>query len=323
MACLGVFMVFVIAVIVAAARLVYLNIREKNRELEMKNRIFSVIQMNIKALVFIYDKGKNTFIIYHNDEEHQEEEIEAELFSPKHMLDLDMIKETDLDTYKHLYESIKAGKKHDPVEIRMRLGRTWGWKRIYLWEAYSGDTIGFIEDFNQWWEEMEHIRQKAGRDALTGLYNRRGFEQAVNAHMQDRRIPGAKVAFMCLDLDHFKEVNDQLGHPAGDRVLFEAAAVMNTVIRSEDLACRMGGDEFVLFFADIKDAEAARTIGEKLTEVLEKTYEKDGVRVTVSASIGIVVTDKGASLEKLYETADKALYEVKKAQRNGYKIVEE
>ena len=134
---------------------------------------------------------------------------------------------------------------------------------------------------------------------------------------------GAKVAFMCLDLDHFKEVNDQLGHPAGDRVLFEAAAVMNTVIRSEDLACRMGGDEFVLFFADIKDAEAARTIGEKLTEVLEKTYEKDGVRVTVSASIGIVVTDKGASLEKLYETADKALYEVKKAQRNGYKIVEE
>lgn len=56
---------------------------------------------------------------------------------------------------------------------------------------------------------------------------------------------------------------------------------------------------------------------------MEKTYEKDGVRVTVSASIGIVVTDKGASLEKLYETADKALYEVKKAQRNGYKIVEE
>lgn len=64
--------------------------------------------------------------------------------------------------------------------------------------------IGFIEDFNQWWEAMEHIRQKAGRDALTGLYNRRGFEQAVNAHMQDRRSPGSKVAFMCLDLDHFK-----------------------------------------------------------------------------------------------------------------------
>lgn len=106
-------------------------------------------------------------------------------------------------------------------------------------------------------------------------------------------------------------------------MLFEAAAVMNTVIRSEDLACRMGGDEFFLFFADIKDAEAVRTIGEKLTEVLEKTYEKDDVCVTVSASIGIVITDKEDSLEKLYETEDKALYEVKKAQRNGYKIVEE
>ena len=124
-----------------------------------------------------------------------------------------------------------------------------------------------------------------------------------------------------LDLDHFKEVNDELGHLVGDKVLQETAEAIRTVIRKDDLACRVGGDEFVLFLPDTMDMQIVEHIAQKLVDILKRRYEKDGKTVILSASVGVAVTRGDKSLKELYEMADTALYEVKKAQRNGYKVV--
>ena len=130
-------------------------------------------------------------------------------------------------------------------------------------------------------------------------------------------------AFFILDLDHFKEINDFLGHGTGDQVLQNTAKILDQCFRKEDIVGRLGGDEFVLLIRRIDRIEAVHRMAKKLNESLCNTYEKDGQRIQISASIGTALGQaETESFEKLYEKADEALYEVKREQKNGYKIYE-
>ena len=158
-------------------------------------------------------------------------------------------------------------------------------------------------------------------DQLTGLYNRRYLASHLSAMFDRAYWTGRPLAVMVLDLDHFKEVNDRHGHDTGDRVLKEFADRIASSIRGIDLACRYGGEEFLIAMPDT-DLAFASVVAERLRQEIATSKFKlhngrDELGVTVS--IGLASTENGPeddSAQKLIKRADEALYEAKNGGRN-------
>jgi len=162
--------------------------------------------------------------------------------------------------------------------------------------------------------EYEDLFELANHDALTGLANRRVFEDRIGPIMDNARRHGRPLSVAALDLDHFKEVNDTLGHAEGDRVLQQVAAVMRQTIRSSDLLVRMGGDEFLLVLPETPQS-AARTLADRLVRKIEALGVEVGGR-RLGVSIGLVEWQPGMTKETLLQKADETLYRAKAAGRN-------
>jgi len=151
----------------------------------------------------------------------------------------------------------------------------------------------------------------ARHDTLTGLWNRAGFVGALETKLADN--PGKKsFALLCLDLDHFKPINDTFGHPAGDRLLTMVAESLCHLLPATDVIARMGGDEFLVLANDIT-AEQALAIGQRIIETVTMPYELDnGASASVGVSVGIAMSpEHGTEAEALLMIADAALYEAK------------
>lgn len=128
-------------------------------------------------------------------------------------------------------------------------------------------------------------------------------------------------AFCIIDIDHFKEVNDTLGHSMGDLVLQDVAKILRNHVREYDFVARLGGDEFVVLLKRLRIKENIEKIAPYLNTRLERVYEKDGQQVKISASIGVAFYPiDGSSFKDLYKRADIALYHTKENGRNGYTI---
>jgi diguanylate cyclase (GGDEF)-like protein len=156
--------------------------------------------------------------------------------------------------------------------------------------------------------EAELLHQ-ALHDSLTTLPNRACLDERLNQAVAD----GRSFALMVLDLDRFKEVNDTLGHPAGDRLLQEAAHRLQAELRSCDTVARLGGDEFAILLPDNDDASAAR-VATRLIEILEAPVQLDQAAVTTGASIGIAIyPEHGEDAPTLLRRADLAMYAAKRA----------
>jgi diguanylate cyclase (GGDEF)-like protein/PAS domain S-box-containing protein len=164
----------------------------------------------------------------------------------------------------------------------------------------------------------EELRTQSVRDALTGLYNRRYLEEALERELRRATRAGQSVGILMLDLDHFKEFNDTHGHDAGDTVLREAAAFLMKNVRAEDLVCRFGGEEFVIILPTA-DIEGARTRAERLCEMVKKlscVYLGQQLRmVTFSGGVAAFPLH-GKTPQELMAAADAALYEAKAAGRD-------
>lgn len=158
--------------------------------------------------------------------------------------------------------------------------------------------------------------EQAFTDTLTGLKNRRGLDHVLNRWLGE----GVGFALVHLDLDHFKPVNDTLGHAAGDAVLQEVARRLSLTVRREDVVARTGGDEFILLLRNQLCRDDLLTLGERLIEELEKPIWWDGAQRKISASLGIACAMPiagGSPLlpATLIERADAALYQAKNAGR--------
>jgi diguanylate cyclase (GGDEF)-like protein len=160
-------------------------------------------------------------------------------------------------------------------------------------------------------EVLKQVTELATRDELTGLYNRRYLLEMLK-HEKNRADRGGGGFCVCLlDLDHFKAVNDRLGHQAGDQVLKVFARSIEPVLRSTDLFARFGGEEFLLFLPQTEPDKARRCVQRIRTALAEAKYEglPDGFRVT--ASIGVAYYEPEESITALLERVDKALYQAK------------
>jgi len=164
----------------------------------------------------------------------------------------------------------------------------------------------------------ELLRNQSIRDPLTGLYNRRYFEESLNRELHRANRTGRNVSLVMLDLDHFKRFNDTFGHQVGDILLKEIAGVIKSRVRSGDLACRFGGEEFSLILAEV-DTEGAHKCVEGIRQAIKhlSLYNRGQTlgTVTVSAGIATYPTHSDNS-EDLIHAADEALYRAKKAGRD-------
>ncbi|MBW8355550.1 MAG: EAL domain-containing protein [Pseudomonas sp.] len=162
------------------------------------------------------------------------------------------------------------------------------------------------------------LQQVAHYDALTNLINRRGFNQLFAEKLMEKNTFGGMLAVMFLDIDHFKRINDSLGHDAGDELLKVIAGHIKSSTRShEDVVARLGGDEFCILI-NLHERDEARLMAQRIMQKMKEPIELGGRRMVMTTSIGIsVFPDDGKTCEELLKNADLALYQSKGAGRNS------
>jgi diguanylate cyclase (GGDEF)-like protein len=161
---------------------------------------------------------------------------------------------------------------------------------------------------------LAETRRQALTDDLTSMPNRRDFLRRLQAGIAASRASGTSMAMLLLDLDHFKELNDTLGHDAGDQLLCQVGVRLRAVLRSTDMAARLGGDEFGVL-CDPCDAERAKVAADKILAAIAEPFPIKGLNLRATASIGIAVFPEHASNEEqLMQHADVAMYEAKTTQ---------
>jgi two-component system cell cycle response regulator len=169
--------------------------------------------------------------------------------------------------------------------------------------------------------QREMLESLALHDPLTGLANRRLLVDRMSVAVAQARRSKGCMAVMYLDLDGFKEINDTLGHGAGDLLLQAVAKRLTDTVREEDTVARLGGDEFVMTLPHIHGNAAAAGMAAKVIDAVSQPYDIEGrtVHMTVSVGIGIYPND-GNDAEALMKSADTALYEAKRAGKNTYRV---
>lgn len=165
----------------------------------------------------------------------------------------------------------------------------------------------------------ELIWKQANYDHLTGLPNRSLFRDRLEQEIKLAHRLRQSAALFFIDLDHFKEVNDTLGHDAGDKLLVQAAERISQCVREADTVARMGGDEFTVILSQVNDATHVSKVAENIIQKLSKPFFIDDNKLDISASIGIALCPQdGSDAEQLLKNSDKAMYAAKAAGRNRF-----
>ena len=173
--------------------------------------------------------------------------------------------------------------------------------------------VGSLTDVTAQRELEEKLRYGAHHDALTGLPNRTLFlDRLTQALARARRNPEARVALLFLDLDGFKQVNDNFGHLAGDQLLVKVAERIGQRLRQSDTAARLGGDEFAVLLEDVRAPEAVDAIADDISRRLCAPYNIDGEEVVISAAVGAALSATGRERpDDILRSADSAMYQAK------------
>ncbi len=181
------------------------------------------------------------------------------------------------------------------------------------------DITGHIEAKNELTEQRSILDYQAHHDALTGLPNRVLFNDRLEQAIEVAKRNETKVALLFIDLDHFKEINDSLGHVVGDEILKVITLRLEEVVRKEDTVARLGGDEFTVILEELIHAEDASLIANKILTDFAKVIQIEGHNLYVSCSIGIsIYPDDGKSAQNLLKFADSAMYRAKEEGRNNF-----
>jgi two-component system, cell cycle response regulator len=181
---------------------------------------------------------------------------------------------------------------------------------------FAGERIVSVQQ--QLTEAREALREQAIRDSLTGLFNRRYLEEALARELRRAERGNLPLSLLMMDLDHFKDFNDLHGHAAGDAVLKELGMLLQQHTRREDVACRFGGEEFVLILPGASSEVAARRSEQIRQAVRLATVASEGKRLeSLTVSVGIACfPEHGTGAETLLAAADQALYRAKREGRD-------
>jgi len=189
------------------------------------------------------------------------------------------------------------------------------------YQPHADGGLFTFEDVTEFRRADARIAHMAHHDALTGLPNRLELRNRKENALQS--VDTEPFALMCLDLDHFKNVNDTLGHPAGDKLLREVAIRIRAIVRDSDTIARLGGDEFAIIVQPVKERSRIARLADRLIESVNKPFVIDGQTTFISVSIGVAVApDDSRDPDLLMKQADLALYQAKSAGRGRYAFFE-
>ena len=170
-------------------------------------------------------------------------------------------------------------------------------------------------------QEKEKLSYQAHHDTLTGLPNRTLFNDRLRNSIQRSKRKRTIMALLFIDLDHFKKINDSLGHDVGDKVLQEITQILKKTIRKEDAISRLGGDEFTIILDDLNQGQDASILAQKIISAIDKPITIDGRELYLSSSIGIsLCPDDGNKPANLLKYADSAMYKAKSEGRNNFQF---
>ncbi|MBA3661748.1 MAG: EAL domain-containing protein [Gammaproteobacteria bacterium] len=189
---------------------------------------------------------------------------------------------------------------------------------------YENNPVHFviqIQNITLQKKAEERLRHMAYHDPVTGLANRNKLEQFINHILASARRHQQGFALLFLDLDRFKNINDTIGHEAGDMLLQVMAERLRSTVRSTDMVARLGGDEFVLLITDVKKEESVAIIAQKILENVMKVVVIKGQEIYITTSVGISLYPlDGQNMQTLMKNADLALYRSKEHGRNNYEF---
>jgi len=213
---------------------------------------------------------------------------------------------------------LDGGQSHTYLSVKLPLRDIKG--HIYA-------LCGISTDITEHKQQQQEIHQLAFYDALTGLPNRRMLLDRLQhaVQLRERQTDAAQGALLFIDLDHFKDLNDTLGHAMGDQLLQQVAQRLQNHLRKVDTLARLGGDEFVVLLTDLHpDAELASQktglIAEKIVQLLADPFALQDRQYSISASVGVVMFSDGCNSYELLQRADLAMYDAKERGRNGMRF---
>lgn len=218
----------------------------------------------------------------------------------------------------------EGGQARVEFRVRHRDGH-WVWlealaERVPAEHGGGYDVVYSARDVSERVAAQRALRAQARTDVLTGLANRREFEERLGRALARNLRSGGRLALLAMDLDRFKGINDQLGHAAGDAALCEFARRIESSVRGHDLAARLGGDEFVVLMEDIADRSEAEAAGLRLLEVMREPMLLAGQHREVGTSIGLALCHGAHGATELMAAADAALYRAKAAGRGRIEV---
>ena len=192
---------------------------------------------------------------------------------------------------------------------------------VYDENGKISGIIALINDVTDHQLLKRELEKRAKTDTLTGLSNKSATEDLVRMMISNYRQEDELSALLIIDVDHFKQINDNFGHAEGDRILAEIGRIIKNCCRAADVAGRIGGDEFLIFMRHIEDPENACRLAERLQGNVGRAFTDDRMKRHISLSIGIAVCpENGKDYDSLFRSADEALYYVKEHGRAAYRI---
>lgn len=233
--------------------------------------------------------------------------------------------ETPLDEYQSMWQTLLHGKSWSGLLQNRRKDGSLYWEEAVI--APVRDSTGEIRQFIGIQQDVtlrrqaeDHARFLASHDQLTRLPNRSVGKIRMEEAIREAEASGGKAALLFLDVDHFKRINDSLGHRIGDRLLQSLVERLKSCLRDIDTLTRIGGDEFLIVLSQLEDTDAIARIADRVREQTSHPFDVDGFELSATLSIGVAIyPDHGITFEELHRQADLAMYSAKKAGRDIYR----
>ena len=229
--------------------------------------------------------------------------------------------------YQEMWNALTSGSHHWSGEI---WNKTKSGKVLPFWQTINAvldqdgrpsQYICLARDISELKKAEENLEQLAYYDPLTGLPNRALFNDRLHQAIVSANRHDTRLAVLFVDLDHFKEVNDTLGHLVGDALLVQVAGRLTQALRDDDTVSRLGGDEFTIILSDIHEPKNVELVADKILHSLHLPFSIGEHKVQIGASVGIALfPDHGADADRLKKNADAAMYQAKEFGRNRYQL---
>ena len=284
---------------------------------------FQIIAENVQDVVILMNKEKEYLYVSPSSKEvfgfNNESIGEKPAFFNIHSDDIEILEQ-------RFNQSILDGKSYT-VHVKAKHEEQ-GW----IWTEINGNPVFdeqrnfqhmlmIARDITLQKEKEEQLQYFAYHDSLTGLPNRRYFKVRLSKVIERQEEKGTSFAVILLDIDDFKNINDSYGHEIGDYVIQEFSDRLKSTFREEDVVARLGGDEFIALLTQVEKEEDIVAAVNKIHQVMEAPWSIQKTDVKITTSIGVAYsTTSGTIATSIIKSADEAMYEVKKAGKNLYRI---